>query len=150
MKSVWQYVIILLLTGCDGTSIDGKYSMSLAQAERRRILVGEYEAENDYSLGEYNIIEVWIEREPSSGQRWLVVRLNGPHADVRPLAEVEGFHYPEDYRYIWPERSGPSYDVWTAPAQTPSSLILTRNGETVKLRLKVKFAELADSVRSNK
>lgn len=129
-------VMALALVGCDGTPKSGASSGSAEQAKKRGILIAQYDVPINGKLDKYLIRQVWIERHGSSNEDRLVVRLEGPHVDSEPRVKVYGLDYYEDYRSIWSERGGPPYEVWLAPSPLVDPLILSRNGQALKLPLK--------------
>jgi hypothetical protein len=125
--------LALALAGCDRGAAARPSSSSAAQSRERGLLVATFDVPADAVLGEYRVLETWVERHPASGEDRLVVRLKGPHVDQEPRVRVAGL---DDlhYRDIWSERNGPPYEVWLAPNPLPDVLTLQRGGKQVQVR----------------
>jgi hypothetical protein len=143
LKMIRSFValIILVLVGCDNTPHSEASSGSAEQAEKRGILIAQYEVPSSATLDRYKVRQVWIERHSSSGENRLVVRLEGPHVDTEPRVTVGGLDYYEHYRSIWSERGGPPYEVWLAPISLVDPLVLSRDGKALELPLKSNQAQ---------
>lgn len=142
--------IALLIAGCEDPPPKGPSSASVAHADDRGILVGEYHVPPGTKIGKYEILELWIERHEGMEENRLVVRLNGPHVDSEPRVRIEGLDDVEDYRHIWSERSGPPYEVWAAPEPVPDHLTLVGQDRKVTIRLKTKAAEQDEDANAGK
>jgi len=137
MKQIFFLALIAAgLCACDDAPTNGSSSGSVDQARRRGILVAQYDVPPSSKLGQYTLVEAWIERSSEGNETRLVIRLKGPHVDHQPRVEVTGLDYMEDYRHIWSEPGGSPYEVWAAPMPPSNPLVLTREGTEVKLHLK--------------
>ena len=110
----------------------GSSSRSVEDSRSRGLLVAEYILPPDTVLGDYRVVEVWIEADPRSTDRQIVVRLGGPHVGQEPRVRVVG-HQEVRYRRIWSERGGPPYETWTAPDPPPEILTMERDGKRIEL-----------------
>jgi hypothetical protein len=147
MKSILQLALLVcgLCASCRPNPLGAPSSASVDHARERGILVGEYQVPSPSKLERYSVREVWVERHAASKSNWIVVRLDGPHVDTEPRVQVTGLDSMDDYRGIWSERSGPPYELWEAPEPLPNPLVLTRDGNTLTLPIKIKEAQQAGS-----
>ena len=111
-------VLAVALAGCDRRSGTRPSSSSAAESHSGGLFVAGFDVPADTDLGDYRLIETWVERHPNSGEQRLVVRLKGPHVDREPRVRIAGL---DDlhYRGIWSQRDGPPYEVWLAPTPLP-------------------------------
>ena len=127
-------LLAITLNACTSQS-RGSSSWSVKDSRSRGLLVTEYILPPDANLGDYRVIEVWIESTTGSSDRQIVVRLQGPHVGQEPRVRVvgrEALHY----RSIWSRRDGPPYETWTAPDPLPEVLMLERDGKRIELRMR--------------
>jgi hypothetical protein len=129
-------IVVLLLAvaliGCDGGSGTRPSSSSASESKNRGLFVAGFDVPADADLGEYRLVETWVERHPDSGEQRLVVRLKGPHVDREPRVRIAGLDDLQ-YRSIWSERDGPPYEVWLAPTPLPEVLKFRRHDKEVQV-----------------
>jgi hypothetical protein len=132
---IFAVLLFAVLVGCDrrrGT--EGRpSSSSVAQSRDRGLFVAGFDVPADADLGDYQLLETWVERDPASGEQQLVVRLKGPHVDQEPRVRIRGLEDVQ-YRRIWSERDGPPYEVWLAPNPLPDVLKFHRGDKEVEVR----------------
>ena len=119
--------------GCNRSSGTRPSSSSEAQSRGRGLFVAGFDVPAEADLGEYRVVETWVERHPDSGEKRLVVRLNGPHVDREPRVRIAGLDDLQ-YRGMWSERNGPPYEVWLAPTPLPDALKFQRGDKEIKAR----------------
>lgn len=115
-------IVLCLTLGCDQSHPS---SVSIEDSQRRGRFIAEYRPVGTTQLGEYRVLELWVEDGSQGAGPWLVVRLKGPHHGAEPRVEVAGVGR---YRTIWSERDGPPYEIWEAPEPLPASLLLEGGG----------------------
>ena len=126
-------LLLAALAGCERETGASPSSSSAAQSRDRGVFVAGFDVPPDTNLGEYRLLETWVERHPDSGEQRLVVRLKGPHVDQEPRLRIAGLDDLQ-YRGIWSERNGPPYEVWVAPSPLPAVLTLSRGDKEVEVR----------------
>ena len=119
--------------GCEREKGTRPSSSTAAQSRDRGLFVAGFDVPPDADLGEYRLLETWVERHPDSGEQRLVVRLRGPHVDHEPRVRIAGLDDLQ-YRSIWSERNGPPYEVWLAPSPLPEVLKFQRGDKVVDVR----------------
>src|SRR4051794_21672122 len=76
-------LLVVALAGCERQA-GTRPSSSAAQARERGLFVTGYAVPTEAKLGDYRLVETWIERDPASGEHRLVVRMQGPYVDREP------------------------------------------------------------------
>ena len=117
--SILAALLLAAHPGCKRESGARPSSSSAAQSRDRGLFVASFVVPEDPDLGEYRLIEAWVERHAASGEQRLVVRLKGPHVDQEPRVRIAGFDDLQ-YRNIWSERDGSPYEVGWLPAPFPT------------------------------
>ena len=126
-------LLFALLVGC-GRETEGRpSSWSIGESRERGLLVAGFDIPAEADLGDYRLLETWVERDPASSELQLVVRLKGPHVDDEPRVRIRGIE-DSHYRRIWSERNGPPYEVWLAPIPIPDVLKIYRDDKEVEVR----------------
>ena len=129
--SVANRCALVLISRC-GARDGGSSSTSVEQSRDRGVLVAEYRVPAGAALGPYRPAQVWVENHSASGERRLVIRLDGPHVDTEPRVRVAGLDDTQ-YRGVWSERNGAPYEVWAAPDPLPAVITLERGGTRIDL-----------------
>jgi hypothetical protein len=126
-------LLLAALAGCERETGARPSSSTATQSRDRGLFVAGFDVPADADLGEYRLLETWVERHPDSGEERLVVRLKGPHVDQEPRVRIAGLDDLQ-YRSIWSERNGPPYEVWLAPSPLPDVLKFQRGDKAVEVR----------------
>ena len=132
-KSISLILVAVLLNGC--RVHHGDSSASVKHARSRSAFIAEYAIPANADLGEYRLIEVWVEKS-KYGDQEIVVRLKGLHHGsgafrVR-IAGVDA----REWRGVWSERYGPPYERWKAPNPLPDTLRIERDDKFVEVHRK--------------
>jgi hypothetical protein len=130
---IFTALLSAALAGCGRETGARPSSSTAAQSRDRGLFVAGFDLPADADLGEYRLLETWVERHPDSGEQRLVVRLKGPHVDQEPRVRIVGLNDLQ-YRSIWSERNGPPYEVWHAPSPLPDALRFHRGAKEVEVR----------------
>jgi len=130
--SIFAVLLLAAFSGCEHQAGTRPSSSTAAQSRDRGLLVAAFKVPADADLGDYRLIETWVERH-ESGEHRLVVRLQGSHVDQEPRVRIVGLDDLK-YRTIWSERNGPPYEVWLAPSPLPDVLNFQRGDKEVEVR----------------
>ena len=135
--AIFAAILSVALAGCEREAGPRPSSSSAAQSRERGLFVAGFDVPADADLGEYRLLEAWVERHPDSGEQRLVMRLKGPHVDREPRLRIAGLNDLQ-YRSIWSERNGPPYEVWLAPDPLPDALKIQRGDKEIEVRRSVR------------